>query len=376
MKNLFLSFALVCVLVGCGKPQPAPGPVAPGGSKVTSSNKEDYESFILEWSEYTSWSIISVASDRGLINGEQGKVGPLEQKWGVDIVLKEADYDTCITAFGTGTAHAACLTNIDSLPPSIGREAVFILPTSTSDGADAVIVQNDITLDDLKTNPTFGLEKSVSQYVFERGLVAKGLNPKDFTFTSLDPGAAAQALQTKQKNVSSICVWHPFKLATLNTRKDVKVLFDSSLLKEEVIDGILVGKKVLETKNGQNFACALIDTYYEINKQLDNKNTHDEVVKAVGEKFFDLSPPDVEKVLLEVKFYKTPDAALTLLRSDKFRKETIPTIVDFCVQHELITAGNLPAGKKQVAFDDEDGLLTFTTKYIELVKANPGIKVQ
>ena len=44
--------------------------------------------FSLAWSEYPSWSVFGVASELGLINGEAGKVGPIEQKWGVDIELK------------------------------------------------------------------------------------------------------------------------------------------------------------------------------------------------------------------------------------------------------------------------------------------------
>ena len=49
---------------------------------------EDYPSFTLAWSEYPSWSTFGVAHEVGIINGEKGKLGPIEKKWGVDIVAE------------------------------------------------------------------------------------------------------------------------------------------------------------------------------------------------------------------------------------------------------------------------------------------------
>src|SRR3989339_705678 len=79
----------------------------------------DVPSFTLAVSEYPSWSgTFLTACDIGLIDGEQGKMGPMEKKWNVDIVVKDTDYDSCITLFTNGNVDAACLTNIDSLAPS------------------------------------------------------------------------------------------------------------------------------------------------------------------------------------------------------------------------------------------------------------------
>ena len=35
--------------------------------------------YSLAWSEYPSWSVFGVASEKGLINGEKGKLGTLER---------------------------------------------------------------------------------------------------------------------------------------------------------------------------------------------------------------------------------------------------------------------------------------------------------
>jgi hypothetical protein len=53
-------------------------------------------SFSLAWSEYPSWSVFGVAHTQKLIDGAPGKQGPIESKWNVDIVLKEAEYDPAL----------------------------------------------------------------------------------------------------------------------------------------------------------------------------------------------------------------------------------------------------------------------------------------
>ncbi len=168
--------------------------------------------FSLAWSEYPSWSVFGVAHEQAIIDGDEGAQGPIEEKWGVDIVLKEADYDTCLNYYGASEADAVCMTNMDTLAPALTRDSVVILPTSTSIGADACIAVGIDNLDGLKGKPTHGLEMSVSQYCFERNLELQGKTIADFPFKNMDPGAAAQAMQTNQQGnrvdhgLESICV--------------------------------------------------------------------------------------------------------------------------------------------------------------------------
>ena len=72
----------------------------------------------------------------------------------------------------------------------------MVLPTSTSFGADACIVTSDIkTVEDLKGVKVHGLEKSVSEYCFVRNLELLNQAEKDYTFSNMDPAAAALAMQ-------------------------------------------------------------------------------------------------------------------------------------------------------------------------------------
>ena len=165
----------------------------------------------------------------------------MEEKWGVDIELKEAEYDPCLAMYGAGQCDAVCITNMDILSPATGRPGVMVLPTSTSDGADACLVTAEIkSVEDLKGKKVFGLEKSVSEYCFVRNLELLGQKEGDYEFANMDPGAAALAMQQKQATHEASVVWNPFVMETLSKRKDVRVLFDSTKIPNEIIDSMVV----------------------------------------------------------------------------------------------------------------------------------------
>jgi NitT/TauT family transport system substrate-binding protein len=321
--------------------------------------------FSLAWSEYPSWSVFGVASEKGLINGEKGKLGTLEKKWGVDIELKLLDYDGCINAYTTKAADAVCVTNMDALNPSLTRKSVAIMPTSTSAGADALIVVGIKDLDELKTHKVYGLTESVSDYAFTRLLEKNGKNPADYKFEKLDPAEAARLMQAKTPGTDAIMVWNPFVLQTLNTRKDAKVLFDSSKIPEEIIDMVVVGDDVLKKDKGVAFACCVIECYYEFNKMLEDQAQRKDLLVDLGKKFSSLNGDDMAKCCEQTKFYKTPDAALALFTGEKFPK-TMKIILDNYTRRKIIKESpKLGYGGEDKAGDAQ---LRFDPTYIQMVK--------
>ncbi|MEM7394449.1 MAG: hypothetical protein AAF492_19105, partial [Verrucomicrobiota bacterium] len=282
------------------------------------------------------------------------------------IVLKQADYDTCLVMYGSKQADAACLTNMDSLAPGLTRASVAILPTSTSDGADACIVDKSITdVKQLKGVKVFGLAKTVSEYTFVRNLELLGEKEADYTFTNMDPGAAALAMQQKQKNFKAIVVWNPFVLETLNKRSDTHVLFDSTSIKGEIIDMVTMAQDALARPKGPEFACAVIEAFYEMNKLLVDSKTKDDALVALGEKFSHLKLDAMKKVVQQTKFYSTADEGLALFKGDEVKK-TMDKVVDFCVDHEIV------GRKPTVAFGagKDKAHLRFDPQYMERVKNN------
>jgi NitT/TauT family transport system substrate-binding protein len=321
--------------------------------------------FSLAWSEYPSWSVFGVAHMQKLIDGAVGKQGPLEKKWNIDIVLKEAEYDPCLSMYGSGQCDAVCITDMDVLNPAATRASVIILPTSTSAGADALIVPKTIPdIKALRGKKIYGLAKSVSEYCFVRNLEMLGEKEADYKFSNMDPGAAAVAMQQRQAGIDAIVVWNPFVLETLNKRSDTKVLFDSSTIPGEIIDCIAVAQSSLDKPGGKDFACAIIDTYYEVNKRLADPKTADDTLIAIGEKFSHLDLKAMKKVVQQTKFYATPKEGLAVLTGADIPK-TMKKVVDFCVAHEITaTAPKVGYGTKG---EGAGAALRFDPSYIKMV---------
>jgi NitT/TauT family transport system substrate-binding protein len=327
---------------------------------------ESLPDFSIAWSEYPSWSTFGVADEVNLIDGKKGKTGPIEKKWGVDIVLKEADYDSCLVMYGANQCDAVCITNMDVLNPSLSRASVAILPTSTSFGADACIVSGDISdVKQLRGKHVYGLAKTVSEYCFVRNLEILGEKEADYRFTNMDPAAAAVAMQQKREGFEAIVVWNPFVLETLNKRKDARVLFDSTKIPGEIIDMVAMAQASLDKPGGESFACAVIDVFYALNRRMADPATRDDTLIALGEKFSNLNLQSMREVVKQTQFYATPEDGIRVLTSPE-TKEIMKRVVGFCVEHEIVpTSPGIGYGAKASGHDVK---LRFDPSYILTVK--------
>jgi NitT/TauT family transport system substrate-binding protein len=242
-----------------------------------------------------------------------------------------------------------------------------IIPTTTSDGADACLAEPSINdVKDLKRTKTYGLTESVSQYVFVRCLELAGEKYADYPFANLDPGEAAKNMQARSMGTEAIMVWNPFLLQTLKLRPDVKVLFDSSRIPEEVIDMVVIGADVLKQPGGREFACAIVDCYYEFNKMLQDPAQRDELLVALGKRFSSLNLEEMKKATTQTRFYKTPQEGLALFDNARFHKR-MGSIVDLYGQLKIIK-GKPPAFGFGSA-DQASGVdLRFDPTFIEMVR--------
>jgi NitT/TauT family transport system substrate-binding protein len=363
MKSMWRWSVLSCFIAalaatGCTESKPATttknGTASGGGSASKAPAK-----FKLAWSEYPSWSIFGVADEVGLIDGKEGAMGSIEKKYNVDIELVLADYDQCITLYGVSQADAVCITNIDILGSAGSRPAVAIVPTSTSAGADACITAGIDSLDGLKGKTTRGLEKSVSQYCFDRCLENRKLATADYPFSQMDPAQAAIAFQGKDSEVPSIMVWNPFVMQSVRSRSDAKVLFSSEEIPEEIIDMVVVGKDSLKKEGGKEFAMAILETFYAMNQRMADPKTSDETLVGIGARFAKLELEDMKTIVKQTRFYSDPNDAIRLFTSDAFQKETMKKVSDFCVKYGLTPQ---PAS---LSFGTGEGVMDFDTSFLK-----------
>lgn len=330
-------------------------------------------------SEYPSWSTFLVMHQEGLIDKEAGKLGSVEKKWGVDVTVKVADYVDCFTLYSQGNAQAICITNMDILPIALTRKSVAIAPTSTSAGADACIVTGDVNeIADLKGKPVRGAELSVSHYLHVRAVQNAGLDPDEFPFKQMDPGTAAQAVQTNQDGVEAINVWNPYKLSTLRGRKGSKVLYDSTEIPREIIDMIVMDSEFLESDGGEEAAACLVDAFYQLNQKLGPALQTDgqpvvadklseesqSAAVALGSEFSNLGIDDMLIVLRETQFFADADAGLGLYNDKDFQTTITPRVAKVCNEILETTEKNPTIG-----FDDPSAQLNYTTTVMERVKS-------
>ncbi|MBU0469154.1 MAG: ABC transporter substrate-binding protein [Candidatus Omnitrophica bacterium] len=321
------------------------------------SEAQETPVFTLAWSEYPSWSTFGVLHEAGIINGEKGEMGTVELKWNVDIVLQEMDYDSTIQLYASGQADAVCITNMDILSPSLSVASVAILPTSTSNGADALIVSDKIKdLNDLKNVEVAGLDLSVSSYTFDSNIELKGEDPDNYNFVNMDPATAA--LQFQQGQLDAIVVWNPFVLDTLEKRDDSRVMFDSTSIPGQIIDMVVANKASLNKPKGKEFALAVIDAFYQLNNMLDDPAEGDDTLIALGEKFSNLGLESMKKVVEQTKFYRTPDEALSLFEGEEL-KSTMEKVVSYCIKRQIIEKD------PSIDYANGDADLTFDSSYIK-----------
>jgi NitT/TauT family transport system substrate-binding protein len=352
-RRIFTSVVVCTTALGLASCEPKSTEPAPGAGSDPITATSDAPAFSLAWSEYPSWSVFGVAHEKKLIHKDEGMQGPIEREWGVDIVLRELDYDTCITSYGNASCDAVCITNMDSLNPAASRPSVAILPTSTSKGADACVVVGIDDVEALRNHEVYGLEKSVSEYCFVRNLEILGEKESDHKFRNRDPAVAAQQMQ--QGQVKAIVVWNPFVLETLKRRQDAKVLFDSTSIPGEIVDMVVMARDSLQKEGGASFAKAVIDTYYQVNEMIADPATSDDTLVAIGAKFSSLGLEEMKKVVEQTEFYDTPEKGIALFDSPEFR-DTMKTVQDFCASHQIVerptTIGyRSPAAGAQLAFD-------------------------
>jgi hypothetical protein len=321
-------------------------------------------------SEYPSWIVYSVADKEGLINGKEGApYGTLEKKHGVDIVLNIVDYDTCLQLYGTknGRVDSVCITNTDILPIAQNRKSVAILPTSTSDGADQLLVLGIKDFEELKNHEIKVLTKSVAEFNVYRLIEKHGQKYSDYKIGHLDPAATATALASntadKQGEYSGSIraggVWNPFATNAKEQNKDVKVLASSAELKEEIIDMVVIGEDSLAKPGGTDYANCLCDVYYTVCKLLNDPKTSDKTLKLLGEDFSNCTPEQMRVFVKETRFYDTPEKGIALFKG-KTLPESMKTVDRVNRAYESLT-GDSP----KIGYGERGADLNFDTSYMK-----------
>src|SRR5271157_3750744 len=127
-------------------------------------------SFTVGWSIYVGWNPYYYMQKSGILK-------KWADKYGVDIKVQRFDYAPSLDAFVAKNIDACTMTNMEALdmPAASGVDTTAIIVGDYSNGNDAVITRGGLTLAQIPGKQVLIVEKTVSQYLIERGMAMNGL---------------------------------------------------------------------------------------------------------------------------------------------------------------------------------------------------------
>src|SRR6266700_7955012 len=154
-KHLFFFSLSICLVVLSSRPplvaQPKP-------------------SFTVGWSVYVGWDPYYYMAKSGILR-------KWADKYGINIKVQRFDYAASLDAFVAKNIDACAMTNMEALdmPAAAGVETTSIIVGDYSNGNDALLVRNGLTLQGLAGKRVLLVQKTVSEYLFDRAMTINNL---------------------------------------------------------------------------------------------------------------------------------------------------------------------------------------------------------
>ena len=312
-KSIAAALVMCLALMTAGRPSEAAP--AKKGKHVT-----------LAVSIYAGWMPWYYAKEEGILK----KWG---DKYGLDIDVKYMDYAPSLDAFVAGQADAAVMTNMECLdmPASANIDTSAIIMGDYSNGNDAILTRDKLTLPQLKGKNVYLVEKTVSQYLLSQALAKEKMKEADVKIVNVSDSDIAPSFLAS-KDQKAVVTWNPMVMEIEKSRGITKI-FDSSQIPGEIQDLCVVNTKVLNAN--EDFARALVGAWYEVLGVINQPGAKSE---AAIKKMADLSkasPAEFKSQLKTTAMYYTPASAVTYIESDELKKKQ-DSVRNFCFAHNLL----------------------------------------
>jgi NitT/TauT family transport system substrate-binding protein len=321
------------------------------------------EKCVIAWSHYTGWEPLDYMKASGLLK----KWG---DKYGVDLdITAPMDYVESMNQFAAKQFCAVALTNMDALtiPAGGGVDTTFVVIGDYSNGNDGILIKSakPATIKDVVGKKVALVENTVSHYALARALEMSGLSLKQVTVVNTSDSDIGNVFATGAAG-TAVVTWNPI-LMTARQVKGAQMLFDSSRIPGEIIDGIAV-----HTDASDNVKRAIVGAWFET-VNIMSQNGSPEYKKAIAQMANSAGGTEQE-FLAQVKttflFYKPADAVK--FSEDSQLKGTMDLVRKFSAELGLLGAGK---GADSVGIQFPDGTtvgdkgnikLRFDTRYMKM----------
>ncbi len=329
-------------------------------------------SFTVGWSVYVGWNPYYYMAKTGILKR-------WADKYGVAIKVQRFDYAPSLDAFVAKNIDACAMTNMEALdmPAAAGIDTTAIIVGDYSNGNDAVMVRHNLSLAQIPGKKVLLVEKTVSQYLFERAMAMNNLEAQikkvQYVNTS-DSDIAGAFIADTSKEV--VVTWKPL-VSQIAKQKDVKTIFNSSQIPGEILDLLVVRTDILNRPDGsgQKFAKAIAGAWYETMSLMSKPGAEtDKVLTGIAEASQD-SLASYKEQLSTTHMFFTPQSAVEMTTSPGLKK-TMDLVRQFCFSHSLLGDKTKSADDVAIQFPDKSVLgksdrvrFRFSPEYMQMAAA-------
>ena len=299
--------------------------------------------FTVGWSIYAGWTPYYYMNKAGILK-------KWADKQGITVKVQRFDYAPSLDAFVAKNIDACTMTNMEALdmPAASGVPTTVILVGDYSNGNDAVIARGGVQLKDLAGKKMLLVEKTVSEYLFDRAMTLGGLRDqiKRVRMINTSDSDIASAF-ISDSSATAVVTWKPMVSQVLK-QKGVASLFDSSKIPGEILDLTVVRTDVLNRPDGsgQKFARALAGAWYEMLSQMND----DKVLAGIAEGSQDTLASYKEQLSTTKMFY-TPKSAADFTVSPEL-KQKMALVRQFVFDHGLLGANTKSVDDVAIKYPD------------------------
>jgi len=300
-------------------------------------------SFTVGWSIYAGWTPYHYMNKSGILR-------KWADKYGITIKVQRFDYAPSLDAFVAKNIDACTMTNMEALdmPAASGVPTTTILIGDYSNGNDAVLARGGLQLKDLAGKKMLLVEKTVSEYLFDRAMTVNGLRDqiKRVRMINTSDSDIATAF-IGDASANAVVTWKPM-VSQIAKQKGVVSLFNSSQIPGEILDLTVVRTDVLARPDGSGakFAKALTGAWYEMLAQMKD----DKVLAAIAEGSQDTLASYKEQLSTTRMFY-TPKEAADFGASPDL-KSKMALVRQFCFDHGLLGANTKAVDDVAIRYPD------------------------
>jgi len=284
------------------------------------------QKFKVAWSIYAGWMPWDYAQQSGIL-----------KKWAdaydIDIELIRMDYIPSIEAYVAEQVDACVMTNMECLdmPAASGIDSTALVVGDFSNGNDALLVRDDLSIKDLKGHQVSLVELSVSHYLLVRALQKNGMKEKDVQVMNTSDSDIAPVFlaDTSQK---AVVTWNPMVMQ-IAQNPGISNIFSSADIPGEVIDLMVVNTKVLN--DNPALGEALTGAWYEVMSVMSKRGPSTQKALGIMADSAGCSVVEFKSQLNTTAMFYTPQAALDYTTSADL-KEKMNFVREFCFDHGLL----------------------------------------